>query len=158
MLVRVWLLVSALLPLDIAVPNRPAPTGAVGQLHIEASAVGRRIRAQLVNDGPRVRLLFAYSCSGPEPFRLVVDRLERHFGAARDCDKNVERVIVLAPGERSEAILSEPLDGATHRVIVKYLAADSALGCDACFGGTLRSPSIVLAAATTTDRSVPVAR
>ena len=158
MLLRVWLLLSAFLPLDVAVPSRPAPTGAVGQLHVEASVVGRRVRAQLVNDGPRSRLLFTYSCSGPEPFRLVVDGVERHFGALRECDKNVERVIELQPGERSEAILSEPLDGAAHRVSVKYLAADSGLGCAGCFAGTLRSPSIVIAAAPNVDRSGPVAR
>ena len=171
MLLRVWLLLFAFLLLDVAVPSRPAPTGSVGHLRIEVSAVGRRIRAQLVNraptkaggaegpvsDGRRVRLLFTYSCSGPEPFRLVVDGAERHFGALRECDKNVERVIELQPGERSEPILSEPLDGAAHRVSVKYLAADSGLGCDGCFAGMLRSPSIVIAAATT-DRSGSVVR
>jgi hypothetical protein len=135
-----WL---ALGPLDVAVPG-PAKSGALGTLRLEARLRDGRVEAQIVNDGPRVRLLMGFSCSGPEPFRLIVDGVERRFTAPRECDKNVERVVELGPGERTEPALSDRIKLGEGTLSVSYRPSTTGHWCAGCYAGELRSARIGL--------------
>ena len=136
------LLVSALLALDIAAPSVPGATD--GSLHLEIKLVGRRISTEIVNSGPKVRLLIGSSCSGPEPFSLIVDGKERRYTRPVDCDKNVERVVELATGGRTRAVVSDAIEPGAYRVAVRYLGTGGGPACAGCVSGELRSKTFAV--------------
>ncbi len=135
-------LLASLLPFDIAIPHRSSRQGPAPAppLRLEAHLVGKRVSAQIVNDGPPVRLLLGYTCSGPEPFRLLVDGVEQHFTPATACDKNVERVVSLEHGARTEPVLSSELELGKRTVYVFYRGSGGGHFCAGCFDGELRAP------------------
>jgi hypothetical protein len=145
-----WLLVLALLPLDVTAP--PPPKGAARTapaLRLYVYADGRHVGARLVNSGPRrVKLWLGETCSGPAPFEAIIDGVSHPFIAPVACDKNVDRFEWIEPGEETRVVSAVALlgDEREHRVEVRYHAASPPLEHDV-WRGELRGVHINLTAA-----------
>ncbi|HZS41798.1 MAG TPA: hypothetical protein VFF06_33445 [Polyangia bacterium] len=118
-----WLIVLALLPLDVTAPARPRsgaapPTG----LRLEVSAEGRRVAVRVVNGGPRrVKLWLGETCSGPHPFAAIVDGATRAFDLPVACAGEDRYEWLAAGGETRVVSMTELLpDDRPHRVSVRY--------------------------------------